>query len=51
MGQILWTHTEVGGPQFNYSEVVGNSTAVAISNLYYKDDHDASDAIPLSESN
>jgi hypothetical protein len=37
MGQTLWTHADSGATVFNYSEVVGNSTAVAISNLYYPD--------------
>ena len=41
MGQIFWTHTDSGGTQFNYSEVLGNSTAVAISNAYYPDHRDA----------
>jgi hypothetical protein len=37
VGQILWTHTDSGRAQFNFSEIVGNSTAVALSNLYYPD--------------
>ncbi len=37
VGQILWTHTDSGRTQFNFSEIVGNSTAVALSNLYYPD--------------
>jgi len=37
MGQIFWTHRDSGGKQFNYSEVLGNSAAVAISNAYYAD--------------
>jgi hypothetical protein len=37
VGQIFWTHTDSGGTQFNYSEILGNSAAVAISNLYYQD--------------
>jgi hypothetical protein len=37
VGQIVWTHTDSGRRQFNYSEIVGNSTAVAISNVYYQD--------------
>jgi hypothetical protein len=45
MGQIFWTHTDSGGTQFNFSEVLGNSTAVAISNIYYSDNRTASDAI------
>ena len=45
VGQIFWTHTDSGGTQFNYSEVLGNSTAVAISTVYYRDNHDAGDAV------
>jgi hypothetical protein len=45
MGQIFLTHKDSGGTQFNYSEVIGNSTAVAISNAYYPDGRTASDAI------
>ena len=45
VGQIFWTHTDSGGTQFNYSEIVGNSTAVAISNAYYPDNRTASDAV------
>jgi hypothetical protein len=37
MGQIFWTHTDSGGTQFNFSEIAGNATAVAISNIYYPD--------------
>jgi hypothetical protein len=46
MGQIFVTHTDSGRTQFNVSEVAGNATAVAISNIYYSDDrilsHDVS---------
>jgi hypothetical protein len=45
MGQIFWTHTDSGGTQFNYSEVIGNSTAVAISNAYYPDNRTVSDGV------
>jgi hypothetical protein len=45
MGQIFWTHKDSGGTQFNYSEVVGNSVAVAISESYYPDNRDVSDAV------
>ena len=45
MGQIFWTHRDSGGTQFNYSEIVGNSVAVAISNAYYADNRNASDAV------
>jgi hypothetical protein len=45
MGQIFWTHRDSGGTQFNYSEVIGNSTSVAISNAYYADNRTASNAV------
>jgi hypothetical protein len=45
MGQIFWTHRDSGGTQFNFSEVVGNSTAVAISNAYYVDNRTVGDAV------
>jgi hypothetical protein len=45
MGQIFWTHSDSGRTQFNYSEVFGNSTAVAISTAYYKNGRNASDAV------
>jgi len=45
VGQILWTHSDSGRRQFNYSEIAGNSTAVAISNAYYADNRTASNAV------
>ncbi len=45
MGQIFVTHRDSGGSQFNYSEVLGNSTAVAISTAYYADNRTAADAV------
>jgi hypothetical protein len=45
IGQTLWTHSDSGHMHFNYSEVLGNSTAVAISTAYYRDNRDAGDAI------
>jgi hypothetical protein len=45
MGQVFWTHRDSRRMQFNYSEVIGNSTAVAISNAYYANNRTASDAI------
>lgn len=45
VGQILWTHGDSGDTQFNYSELIGNSTAVAISNAYYSDNRTASNAV------
>jgi hypothetical protein len=44
VGQIFWTHTDSDRTQFNYSEVLGNSTAVAISETYYPDNRTASNA-------
>jgi hypothetical protein len=45
VGQIFWTHNDSGVTQFNYSEWLGNSAAVAISNSYYPDNRRASDAV------
>jgi hypothetical protein len=45
MGQIFWTHSDSGRTQFNYSEVFGNSTAVAISTAYDKNGRNVSDAV------
>ena len=41
-GQIFWTHRDSGGNQFNFSELGGNVTAVALSNVYYPGGHSAS---------
>lgn len=45
VGQIFWTRTDSGGHQFNYSEIGGNSTAVAISMAYYPGSRRPSDAV------
>lgn len=45
VGQIFWTHTDSDRTQFNYSEFLGNSTAVAISEAYYPDHRNASNAV------
>ena len=45
IGQTFWTHSDSGRMQFNYSELLGNSTAVAISNAYYQDNRDVSSAL------
>jgi hypothetical protein len=45
VGQIFWTHTDSGGTQFNYSEIAGNSTAVAIACAYYPEGRDVSGAL------
>jgi len=45
MGQIFWTHKDSGGTQFNFSEIIGNSTAVAISSAYYAEGRDVSSAV------
>jgi len=44
MGQIFWTYRDSGGTQFNYSELLGNSTSVTISQAYYANNRSASDA-------
>jgi len=45
MGQIFLTHGDSGSTQFNFSEIVANSTAVAISNAYHSHNRNASDAV------
>jgi hypothetical protein len=35
--RVLVTRTDAGNWRFNYSEVIGNATGVAISNAYYPD--------------
>jgi len=42
--QIFWVRTDSGRMQFNFSEVLGNSTTVAISNAYYPDNRTAREA-------
>jgi hypothetical protein len=44
IGQIFWTHTDSDRTQLNYSEILGNSSAVAISNAYYQDDRSAANS-------
>jgi len=44
VGQIFWTRTDSGRKQFNYSEIAGNSAAVAVSMAYYPSSRNASDA-------
>jgi hypothetical protein len=44
-GQIFWTHTDSDHAQFNFSEIIGNSTAVAISTAYYPDNRTATNAV------
>ncbi len=44
-GQIFWTHTDSDHTQFNFSEIIGNSTAVAISIAYYPDNRTATNAV------
>jgi hypothetical protein len=45
VGQIVWTHNDSGRKQFNFSEILGNSTAVAVSMSYYPDQRNAKDAV------
>ena len=44
-GQIFLTHNDSGHTQFNYSEIAGNSTGVAISMAYYPENRDVGDAV------
>jgi len=44
-GQIFFTHGDTGRKQFNFSEIIGNSAAVGISNAYYADNRTVSDAV------
>jgi hypothetical protein len=41
--RVLICKSDSGKTVFNFSEILGNSTAVAISNLYYTDTRDARD--------
>jgi hypothetical protein len=45
MSRIFRTQRDSGGTQFNFSEIAGNSAAVAISNAYYADNRTARDGI------
>jgi hypothetical protein len=45
VGQIFVTHGDDRSTQFNFSEVCGNATAVAISNAYNPDNRNATDAV------
>jgi hypothetical protein len=44
-GQIFLTHGDSGRTQFNFSEIAGNSTAVAISMAYYPSNRSAADGV------
>jgi hypothetical protein len=44
-GQIFLTHGDSGHTQFNFSEIAGNSAAVAISMSYYPENRTVSDGI------
>ena len=43
-GETFRTHGDSGQRQFNFSEIAGNSAAVAISMAYYPDQRDVRDA-------
>ena len=45
IGQTFRTRNDSGRSQFNYSEWLGNSTAVAISNAYYADNRNVRDNV------
>jgi hypothetical protein len=50
ISRVLVTRTDSGGTRFNFSEVLGNATGIAISNSYYSDNRTAGDNIAkLSE--
>lgn len=44
LSRVIITEKDGGGKQFNYSEWLGNATAVAISQTYHPDNRTASDA-------
>lgn len=44
-GQTFLTHGDSGRTQFNFSEIAGNSAAVAISMAYYPDNRTVGDAV------
>jgi hypothetical protein len=43
LSRVMVTRTDAGGTRFNYSEWLGNASAVAISNAYYPDNRTFSD--------
>ncbi len=43
LAQVIVTHKDGGGYQFNYSEWAGNAAATAIGNIYHVDDRTALD--------
>jgi hypothetical protein len=45
VGQIFWCRSDSGRMGFNFSEILGNSTAVAISEAYYPDNRTAGSAV------
>ncbi|MDE3194966.1 MAG: hypothetical protein KGN84_01380 [Acidobacteriota bacterium] len=44
VSQVVWTRGDSGKGQVNFSEILGNSTAAAISTSYYPDGRNASGA-------
>jgi hypothetical protein len=43
--RVFVTRTDAGGTRFNFSELLGNATGTAISNLYYPDSRDVGDNV------
>ena len=43
-GQVFWTRNDSDHMQFNFSEIAGNSTAVAIATAYYPNSRTVQDA-------
>jgi hypothetical protein len=44
-GQIFLTHGDTGRTQFNFSEIAGNTTAVAVSMAYYPENRNVGDGV------
>lgn len=42
ISRVFWTQTDAGGTAFNYSRVLGTTSTVAMSSLYYAHHRDAS---------
>jgi hypothetical protein len=42
ISRVFWTQTDAGGTAFNYSRVLGTTSTIAISSLYYAHHRDAS---------
>ncbi len=45
VAQVFWTHRDRGGSQFNFSEIGGNASAVALSTVFYPGNHEPTVAL------